>query len=290
MPYDNICKYLSEKYPEHFAAWLLGQPAAPVEVLKTELSIEPIRADFVTFLRTQERILHLEFQVEVASAPPLPLRMLDYWVRLYRRYQLPITQVIVLLKATSVAVPEVFQVENTQHRYQILRMWEQDPAPLLQNTALLPLAPLCAAEDSTQLLSRIAEQVSKIETPTQRQEISTCTQFLAGLRFDKDVIRQLFREGIMRESVIYQEILQEGREEGREEGKQAEAIALIMRLLPRRIGTVEPELQERIQELSVPQLEDLAEALLDFSCATDLAVWLQSVQQMQNSSPPIIEG
>ena len=287
MPYDNICKYLSEKYPEQFAAWLLGQPAAPVEVLKTELSIEPIRADFVTFLRTQERILHLEFQVEVASTPPLPLRMLDYWVRLYRRYQLPITQVIVLLRATSTPVPEVFQVESTQHSYQILRMWEQNPVPLLENTALLPLAPLCAAGDSTQLLSRIAEQVSKIETPTQRQEISTCTQFLAGLRFDKDVIRQLFREGIMRESVIYQEILQEGREEGREEGKQAEAIALIMRLLPRRIGTVKPELQERIRELSIPQLEDLAEALLDFSCAADLEAWLQSVQPMQNFLPPV---
>jgi predicted transposase/invertase (TIGR01784 family) len=280
MPYDNICKYLSEKYPKQFAAWLLGQPAAPVEVLKTELSIEPIRADFVTFLRTQERILHLEFQVEVASTPPLPLRMLDYWVRLYRRYQLPITQVIVLLRATSTPVPEIFQVESTQHSYQILRMWEQDPAPLLQNTALLPLAPLCAAEDSTQLLNRIAEQVSKIETPAQRQEISTCTQFLAGLRFNKDLIRQLFREGIMRESVIYQEILQEGREEGREEGKQAEAIALILRQLPRRIGTVEPELQERIQELSIAQLEDLAEALLDFSCADDLVAWLQTAQQM----------
>lgn len=101
MSYDNICKYLSEKYSATFAPWLLGQPLTPVEVLKTELSIEPIRADFVTFLRTQERILHLEFQVEVASDPPLPLRMLDYWVRLYHRYRLPVTQVIVLLKATS---------------------------------------------------------------------------------------------------------------------------------------------------------------------------------------------
>lgn len=220
--------------------------------------------------------------VEVASLPPLPLRMLDYWVRLYRRYQLPITQVIVLLKATSTTLPEVFQVEGTQHHYQIVRMWEQNPAPFLENTALLPLASLCAADNSTQLLSRVAEQVSKIETPSQRQEISTCTQFLAGLRFNKNVIRQLFREGIMRESVIYQEILQEGREEGREqgreEGKHAEAIALIMRQLLRRIGPVEPELQERIQQLSIAQLEDLAEALLDFSCANDLAAWLQAVE------------
>ena len=76
----------------------------------------------------------------------------------------------------------------------------------------------------------------------------------------------------MRESVIYQEIL--------EEGKQEEALALIMRLLPRRIGTVEPELQAQIQELSISQLEDLAEALLDFSSVADLTAWLQSSQQM----------
>lgn len=87
MAYDNVCKYLSEKYPESFATWLLGQEtAAPVEVLKTELSIEPIRADSVTFLRTRERIFHLEFQVKVPTDKPMPLRMLNYWVRLYWQY------------------------------------------------------------------------------------------------------------------------------------------------------------------------------------------------------------
>lgn len=98
MPFDNLCKYLSEKYPVSFATWLLGESPTTIKVLKTELGIEPIRADYVTFLSTQERILHLEFQVRLATEPPLPLRMLDYWVRLYRRYRLPVTQVVVLLK------------------------------------------------------------------------------------------------------------------------------------------------------------------------------------------------
>jgi len=61
---------------------------------------------------------------------------------------------------------------------------------------------------------------------------------------------------------------------GKQEGKQEEALALIMRLLPRRIGTISPQLQERITELSLTQLEDLAEALLDFSNAEDLVHWL----------------
>jgi predicted transposase YdaD len=97
MAFDNLCKLLSEKYPERFASWVLGAPQTSAMVLKTELSIEPIRADYVTFLQLQGRILHLELQTKLESNPPLPLRMLDYWIRLYRLYRLPITQVVVLL-------------------------------------------------------------------------------------------------------------------------------------------------------------------------------------------------
>lgn len=47
-----------------------------------------------------------------------------------------------------------------------------------------------------------------------------------------------------------------------------------MRQITRKIGTVEPEWQERIIGLSLTKLEDLAEALLDFSNAEDLINWL----------------
>ena len=83
MAFDNLCKLLAEKYPVRFASWVLGESIPSAEVLKSELSIEPIRADSVTFLQLQGQILHLEFQVKVDSEPPLDLRMLDYWVRLY---------------------------------------------------------------------------------------------------------------------------------------------------------------------------------------------------------------
>jgi predicted transposase YdaD len=55
MSYDNLTKILAEKYPERFATWLLGTPQTNVEILKTELSIEPIRADSLTFLKTSIR-------------------------------------------------------------------------------------------------------------------------------------------------------------------------------------------------------------------------------------------
>lgn len=70
--------------------------------------------------------------------------------------------------------------------------------------------------------------------------------------------------------------MEEGLQQGRQEGKQEEALALIMRQLPRRIGTVETQLQTQIRQLSLTRLEDLAEALLDFSQPADLVNWLDN--------------
>ena len=50
---------------------------------------------------------------------------------------------------------------------------------------------------------------------------------------------------------------------------------LVLRLLQRRIGAIPQNLTERIQELSVEQLENLGEALLDFESQGDLVNWLE---------------
>jgi predicted transposase/invertase (TIGR01784 family) len=282
MAFDNLCKLLAEKYPDRFASWVLGQSVQSATVLKSELSIEPIRADSVTFLKFQGQILHLEFQVKLDSEPPLPLRFLDYWVRLYRLYRLPIYQVLVLLRppADGTEIESAFIYGTTRHEYQVLKMWEQDPALFLNDPALLPLATLTAADSPIQLLQQVVQQVSTIESSQQRQELSAYAQLLAGLRFDKALIRQVFQEGIMRESVIYQEILQEGETKGKIEGeirgKFEGELSLVLRLLSRRIGSISSNTQAQIQSLSLPQIEALGEALLDFSTPDDLTQWLQA--------------
>ena len=52
--------------------------------------------------------------------------------------------------------------------------------------------------------------------------------------------------------------------------------SLILRQLNRRIGTISSNIESQISTLSVPQLESLGEALLDFSTAADLDEWLRS--------------
>jgi predicted transposase YdaD len=69
-----------------------------------------------------------------------------------------------------------------------------------------------------------------------------------------------------------------GYERGKQEGEQEGEQRLIFRLLQRRVGELSPELQERIQSLSLNQLETLGEALLAFSAMEDLLNWLQTNQ------------
>ncbi|PMB50506.1 hypothetical protein CEN40_01870 [Fischerella thermalis CCMEE 5205] len=268
MAFDNVCKILAEKYPTDFARWLLPDEPRKVKLLKTELSIEPIRADSVTFLQTENRILHLEFQTTAKSETPIPLRMLDYFVRLVRKYDVPITQVVIFLQETSkeIAFTEEYINEMTNHRYRVVRMWEQDSGLFLDNPALLPLAPLTQTDSPQRLLSQVAQSVARISDRETRQNIAAYTEILAGLKFEKDLIQQFLGEEIMQESVIYQDILQKGDKQGEER--------TIIRQLNRRFGEIDSSLIDRIRALSVEKLDELAEALLDFSEVSDLIAWL----------------
>ncbi len=277
MTYDNVLKYLAAEYPSSFVRWLLAVDDVEIHSLPTELGLDPIRADTLYFLPHLQQIVHLEFQTVPASTPPLPLRLLDYWVRLYRQYGYPIEQVVIFLKPTnaSAVYVEQFAVGNTTHRYRVVRLWEQDPAPLLANPALLPLAVLAQTDSPTTLMQQVAVLVDTIEEPMQQRNISACAEILASLKFDKDFIRQFLREEFMRESAIYQEILQSGVQQGLQQGLQQGEATLVLRQLERMLGSLSPELRLQIQQMSIAQIEELGEELLDFSSMQDLVAWLQ---------------
>jgi predicted transposase YdaD len=107
------------------------------------------------------------------------------------------------------------------------------------------------------------------------------SQLMATLGISKD---------FWRHTRAFQDILQEGRQEGvelgrqegrklgQEEGRRRQAGALALRQLERRCGSIDAPTSARIEALSLPQLEELALALLDFSSAQDLQTWLEQLQ------------
>jgi len=60
-----------------------------------------------------------------------------------------------------------------------------------------------------------------------------------------------------------------------EKGSKDKAIALVLRLLARRVGADAAVWCDRLEPLSLQKLETLAEDLLDLSTEDDLVAWME---------------
>jgi predicted transposase/invertase (TIGR01784 family) len=267
--FDPTCKFLAENFPADFATWLLGEPIPLTKLSPTELSLEPIRADSLILLSSADIIIHLEFQTEPDSI--MAFRMADYYLRLFRRFpNKKIIQIVIYLTPTGSELvhQKVFETEVMRHQFQVIRLWEQPTQPFLELTGLLPLAVLTQTPDKAQTLRQVAAKIEAIPEKRVQSNITAASGILAGLKLERDFINQVLRKDIMQQSVIYQEWIEEGAFKGEQ--------SLVLRLLTRRVGEMPPELRNKVQSLSLAQLEALGEALLDFSEPADLASWLQS--------------
>ena len=136
----------------------------------------------------------------------------------------------------------------------------------MNQPGLYPFAPLTKSNQPDSLLQQIAEKINILDDLEQVQVLGSCTSILAGLRFNKTLINSLFQEDIMKESVIYQDLL--------ERGGQKEALKLVMMLLNQLFPELEERLTNKIKILSISDLEELAVSLLEFKDVNDLDAWL----------------
>jgi hypothetical protein len=63
---------------------------------------------------------------------------------------------------------------------------------------------------------------------------------------------------------------------GKERGRQEGETEMVLRLLSRRLGTVSAIEEQEIRGLALGKIEELGEALLDFSSRDDLGRWLRA--------------
>jgi predicted transposase YdaD len=196
--YDNTCRFLAEHFSADFASWLLGKPVTLTELQPSELSLDPIRADALIFLESDEAILHIEFQT--LPKDTIPFRMLDYRVRGHRKSPgKPMRQV-------------------TRHEFEVIRLWEQPASLFLQYPGLIPFAALGQSADAEETLRQAAQIIDQIADPQAQANLMAASGVLAGLKLDQDVIYRVLRRDIMQESTVYRSILEEGLAEGKASG------------------------------------------------------------------------
>jgi len=250
--FDNVCKFLAENFSEDDATWLLGRPVTLTKLSPTELSLEPIRADSLILEQSKDLVLHLEFQTEPDEN--MGFRMLDYRVRVYRRFPTKtMHQVVIYLKPTqsTLVYQDSFQLGETIHRYRVIRLWEQSSDLFLNSSGLLPLAVLTQSSDPTIILRKVAEVLETIADNNLKQNLTAATAVFGGLVIKPDIVKTILRSQFMKESAVYQEILQEGLQQGLQQGKlevarQLLQLGMSLTQVAQVTGLSEQELQQSL--------------------------------------------
>jgi predicted transposase YdaD len=166
--------------------------------------------------------------------------------------------------------PVIEFLEKRVQWLELLPSRQAADAPLL----LQALGLLVQAED--QVAATAAELRLKAAGTSLASDLSDVITAIVVSRFSGRSIQEVCAMGGITiedfcKSVAYQEIFGLGEARGKAEGEST----VILRLLQRRCGPISAATTARIQALPLEKLEALAEALLDFSSAADLADWLK---------------
>ena len=216
-------------------------------------------------------------ELQLRYNPEMPKRMRAYAALAEEKFNLPTYPVLInILKEGNVVIPTYYESEfaglQARQDYRVINLWEVDVEIAFQES-LSPLIPFVPVLKGGAEESKIQRALQVLRADEQLSQLETVMAFFASFVLNSALVRQIMRwdMAILSESPWYQQILNEGRQKG----KQEEAVAMMTRQLTRKFGSLSPELQERLQELSLEQLEELSEVLLDLSAIASLETWLQ---------------
>jgi hypothetical protein len=255
-------------------------PTLRAEPLDADLSVASNQADELFRLDGgRAGLLHLELESSWSGGPALDDLFL-YNVLAHHRYGGPVYSVLMLLRREAWS-PEITGVLRrtgaggrflTEFHYTPVRVWELPSEPLLRGPiGTLPLVMLTdeAQVDLRQTIARIDQRLQQ-DAPTQAVGDSlwtTCT-LLLGMRMDREQALRLFQGArVMRDSSVYQGIL----EEGRGEGELAALRRILRRQGERRFGVPRPEDEAALASIAdVGRLDRMADRILSATSWADL--------------------
>ena len=266
------------------------------EIFTDVTSGERYEADLVVQaqMRGQESfvLIHVEHQAQAQA--DFGRRMFRYFARLHDRYALPVYPIVLFSSARPRRPePTVYRVifgdwVILEFQYRVIQLnrlrWRdfvRRPNPI-----------------ASALMAKMA--IAPVDRPRVKLE---CLRLLATLRLDPARTRlisgfidtylqlnaheatqfqtQLAQAQLQEQEVVMEIVtswMREGIQQGLQQGRHEEALMLVLRLLQRRVGSLDTVYEEQIRRLSLEALEALSEALLDFTQVADVATWLQAHQ------------
>jgi predicted transposase/invertase (TIGR01784 family) len=117
----------------------------------------------------------------------------------------------------------------------------------------------------------MARTKTEVSNESERQGIIELLESVLMSKFSqlsRQEIEAMFLVSDIKQTRVYQEAKEEGEQQGEKN--------LLLRILSKRFGKLNDSYIESINSLTIAQLEDLGEALLDFGDINDFEQWLKS--------------
>jgi hypothetical protein len=273
--FDASAKYLVETY---LADWLAlsGRPShGRTEIIEAELSTVTAAADKVLRVHDQPAWL-LNLEAQAHRDPDLVPRLHLYSALLENRHGLRVRSLVVLLRREA-DHPDLTgeyqrQFDNEPpyltFRYQVVRLWQWPVEALLnQGLGLVPLAPLSNVTEEAlpNVIQAMSERFRREAPAEEVRKLWTATGILMGLRYSKELTRELsMRISGLEDSTFFEVIEEKG------------AVKAIQKMLllqgQSRFGApADAETTARIKAITdLSRLEELSKRLLQVSSWQEL--------------------
>ncbi len=221
------------------------------------------------------------------------VRMFDYFARLTALHRLPVYPVALLsYDFPRDLEPDVWRVEFPdkvvlEFRYTVIQLnrlpWRDclrrdNPVAgaLMAKMGIAELERVTVKKECLRMIARLKLDAARSRLLTGFVDTYLRLSGSEQERFSQELkgLPKSEREEVMELTTSWKE---EGIQIGLQQGRQEGECAIILRQLARRLGKISAASQKRIEHLSLPQLESLSEALLDFTRPADLTRWLEQL-------------
>jgi hypothetical protein len=212
-------------------------------------------------------LVHIELQA--TNDADMPLRMAEYYLRVFRQFNKFPRQVLLYVGEEPLRMSAELNGPALKFAYRLIDVRELDGQQLLASPYIGDniIAVLTRLPDPAAALSRVLERIGALP-PGERQAAFNQLRLLAGLR--KPVYEVMKQEAKrmpitidIREHPMVIEGYERGLQQGVQEGVQQGERNLLQRQIRRKFGPLPHWAEDRLNGLTVAQLEDLSDRVLE---------------------------
>ena len=310
--YDSPWKDILESYFEDFMAFFFPEIHAEIDWTRGYVFLDQELSQITRDAETGEKIVDklvkvwkltgeetwvlLNVEIQSQEESVLGERVFTYFYRLKDKFNLPIASLVILGDDRNNWRPSTFSQSlwgcDVLFRFPTVKLldYESQWADLEASRnpfAIVTMAHLKTKSTRKDLQSRKdwKFRLTRMlyENGYERQAILDLFRFIDWILELPSDLKEAFRNELAqyeqeKQMPYVTSIERMGIEQGRKEGRKEGERSLILRQLTRRVGVLPEHLTDRIQDLSIEQLETLAEDLLDFQGLDDLTAWFEAIE------------